>query len=342
MNYIGEDDKMSRNNVNYINYKEECLLDERHRQEYLKLLRAYLRSRKLTNTTAGATVVAPRLKGVTNNIAAKLTRIMAGNVKIVCEGKENLPDKAAIFAFNHQGILDNFSWIPYVDRHCIILHSADVNNLLLAAQYNTGLIKVIKGNTENNRNAKFDVISLLMNNHSVVWFPEGAWNLSPNKFLLPIRYGFLDAARIANVPVIPSIIEYEYDKNFKNMKRITIRFGKALYVQDFADLNILLQKYIEIMSTMQWELMEQRGIVRRSEWNVDKDYKLFLERSYKDLKFGKIDLEKERKNIFQADSDFYLFHEINDYKYDDDGIQRDLSESTKYYRRADIMLEKLL
>lgn len=74
----------------------------------------------------------------------------------------------------------------------------------------------------------------------------------------------------------------------------------------------------------------------------DKDYKLFLERSYKDLKFGKIDLEKERKNIFQADSDFYLFHEINDYKYDDDGIQRDLSVSTKYYRRADIMLEKLL
>ena len=64
MNYIGEDDKMSRNNVNYINYKEECLLDERHRQEYLKRLRAYLRSRKLTNTTAGATVVAPRLKGV--------------------------------------------------------------------------------------------------------------------------------------------------------------------------------------------------------------------------------------------------------------------------------------
>ena len=52
MNYIGEDDKMSRNNVNYINYKEECLLDERHRQEYLKRLRAYLRSRKLTNTTA--------------------------------------------------------------------------------------------------------------------------------------------------------------------------------------------------------------------------------------------------------------------------------------------------
>ena len=41
--------------------------------------------------------------------------------------------------------------------------------------------------------------------------------------------------------------------------------------------------------------------------------------------------EKERKNIFQADSDFYLFHEINDYEYDNDGIQRDLSASIKYY-----------
>lgn len=321
--------------MNYISYKEECLLDEKHREEYLKLLRAYLKNRKLTYTTAGATVVAPMLKGVTNNIAAKLTKIMVGNVNIICEGKENMPDEAAIFAFNHQGILDNFSWIPYVDRHCIILHSADVNKLLLAAQYNTGLIKVIKGNAENNRNAKFDVINLLMNGHSVVWFPEGAWNLSPNKFLLPIRYGFLDAARIAKVPVIPSVIEYEYDKNFKNMKQINIRFGKALYVPDFADLNTLLQTYIEIMSTMQWELMEQKGTAKRSEWNVDKDYKSFLEKSYKDLKFGKINLEKERKNIFQADSDFYLFHEINDYEYDNDGIQKNLSASIEYYRRAD-------
>lgn len=182
-----------------------------------------------------------------------------------------------------------------------------------------------------------------MNGHSVVWFPEGAWNLSPNKFLLPIRYGFLDAARIAKVPIIPSVIEYEYDKNFKNMKQITIRFGKALYVSDFADLNNLLQTYIEIMSTMQWELMEQKGIAKRSEWNVDKDYKSFLEKSYKDLKFGKINLEKERKNIFQADSDFYLFHEINDYEYDNDGIQRDLSASIKYYRRANCKtLEKIV
>ena len=329
--------------MNYIGYKEECLLDEKHREEYLKLLRSYLKNRKLTNTTVGAMAVAPMLKGVTNNIAEKLTKIMVGNVNIICEGKENMPDEAAIFAFNHQGILDNFSWIPYVDRHCIILDCAKLNPFFHAAQYNTGLIKVIKGNTENNRNAKFDVISLLMNGHSVVWFPEGAWNLSPNKFLLPIRYGFLDAARIAKVPIIPSVIEYEYDKNFKNMKQITIRFGKALYVSDFADLNNLLQTYIEIMSTMQWELMEQKGIAKRSEWNVDKDYKSFLEKSYKDLKFGKINLEKERKNIFQADSDFYLFHEINDYEYDNDGIQRDLSASIKYYRRANCKtLEKIV
>lgn len=69
--------------MNYIGYKEECLLDEKHREEYLKLLRSYLKNRKLTNTTVGAMAVAPMLKGVTNNIAEKLTKIMVGNVNII-------------------------------------------------------------------------------------------------------------------------------------------------------------------------------------------------------------------------------------------------------------------
>lgn len=41
-----------------------------------------------------------------------------------------------------------------------------------------------------NLNAKMDMIELLINGHSISYFPEGTWNLSPNKLHLPINIGF--------------------------------------------------------------------------------------------------------------------------------------------------------
>ncbi len=210
--------------------KEENELNAKDRIQYYKRLRQYILKRPLKNTTKGATTIAPKLKGITNHLAKLMCNIFAKDAPCTVDGQENIPEGTVIFAHSHQGILDNFIWIPQVKQHCILLHGAEVNKLLLAAQLNTGLVLVVKGDKENNQNAKLDMLRLLYEGHSITYFPEGTWNLSPNKLHLPLSYGFLDIARKTGTPVIPVVHEYTYDTTTEKERIIKIhsRYGKPI------------------------------------------------------------------------------------------------------------------
>ena len=210
-------------NIKILSMKEEAELSPEELITYYNSLKEYLLKRKYTNLTPGALRIGPKLKKITNKLATKVTKMFSSkNVKIISDGQENIPDGPVIFAHTHQGILDGFVWIPEIDRHCFILHGSDVNKLLLMCQYNTGLILTKKSMSSRdtdekkkmvkkyNLNAKMDMIELLINGHSISYFPEGTWNLSPNKLHLPINIGFLDIAKKAGVPVIPVVHEFTY------------------------------------------------------------------------------------------------------------------------------------
>ena len=305
--------------------KEEAELSPEELITYYNSLKKYLLKRKYTNLTPGALHIGPKLKKLTNKLATKVTKMFSSkNVKIISDGQENIPDGPVIFAHTHQGILDGFVWIPQIDRHCFILHGSDVNKLLLMCQYNTGLIltkksmsgrdtdekkKIVK---KYNLNAKMDMIELLINGHSISYFPEGTWNLSPNKLHLPINIGFLDIAKKAGVPVIPVVHEFTYksDSDKEKIEKVHSRFGKPICI-DFND-NIFkkLKEYEEQISTMRWELIEEKGIYERK-YISNEEYSRFLNGNYRNLKLGKLDIEMEQDNIFGAKDDFYKFHHIN-------------------------------
>ena len=50
------------------------------------------------------------------------------------------------------------------------------------------------------------------------------------------------------------------------------------------------------------------------------EYINFIEGNKKNLSFGGIDLNIERKLIWSADDEFYKFHHINDIPYDAGGV----------------------
>lgn len=115
-----------------LSLKDESKFSNDEREKYYEHLKEYVLSRKLQVTTKGALTVAPKLKSVVNKIAVGLVPILAGgNIEIVSDGQECIPEGAVIFASTHQGILDNFCWIPETPKHCIILHAADVKKYLL-------------------------------------------------------------------------------------------------------------------------------------------------------------------------------------------------------------------
>lgn len=311
-----------------LSHEEEENLTVKEKKEYYQELRKYLLSRPLKVTTKGATTIAPMLKKVTNHLAKATCKIFTEKgAEWVIEGQENIPTGTILVAQSHQGLLDNFVWIPEIEQHCIILHGAEVNKFLLTIQLNSGLVLVKKGDKENNLNAKLDQIKLLCENHSIMCCPESTWNMSPNKLHLPLNYGFLDVARKAQVPVVPLVHEFTYDtsKNTETITKIHSKFGKPIYIKEEDNIFKKLEEYSESISTMRYDLIEAKGVEKR-ENITNMDYVNFIKGNYKNLKMGKLDIEKERKYIFRDNPDFYEFFHINDVPFDDKGNFLDTPE----------------
>ena len=301
---------------------------------YYDELCKYARGRKLTNTTYGAITIAPKLKGITNIVADNLTNVLAGGeVEKISDGQENIPDGPVIFAHTHQGILDNFSWIPVTPKHAIILHSNVVKKFLIALQLNTGLILINKGDTQSRRNAKLDMIKLLLNGHSIAFFPESAWNLSPNKLHLPMNFGFIDIAKKTGTPIVPVVDEYTYDSfaEKERIKRIHIRFGKPIRVMRTDSLKEKLEEYQEAISTIRWSLFEEKGVFIRNEIS-NSEYMNFIKGNLKNLKMGGIDVNIEQKYSWNSEDEFYVFHNYNMVPCDKNGNLRG-TEKAEWLKR---------
>ena len=316
--------------------KEERKLTKEAKREYFEQLRKYCIDRKLVTTTKGATTIAPKLKKITEKIAIYVCNIFSSEeVEIIVDGLENIPDGAVIFASTHQGILDNFVWIPQCPKHSVIFHSAETSKLLLAAQVDIGLILVTKEkkNIENRMHAKFDMMSILLHGGSVWMCPETAWNLSPNKLHLPLNYGFLDTAQKSEIPVVPMVIEYTYKSSGEKeiITKVHIEYAKPIYVGIEDSLLEKLEEYKESVSTIRWKLIEEKGLFHRTDISVE-EYVNFVKGNLNNLKLGKIDINRERSGIHGADGEFYVFHHINDVPWDAWGVLRQTEEVERLKR----------
>ena len=76
-----------------------------------------------------------------------------------------------------------------------------------------GVIYVDSDYPEDQLVAKKTAVQLLKQGASVMWYPEGIWNLSENQLILPCKYGIIDAALEAKATIIPIALD-QRDKNF--------------------------------------------------------------------------------------------------------------------------------
>lgn len=323
--------------------REERKLSTTELEQYYIDLRKYALNRKLQTTTKGALTVAPKLKPIVNVINRLATRLLAGGkIECITDGTENIPDGPVIFANNHQGILDNICWTPSNPRHSILLHAADTSKILVLIQHITGLVLVDKNDSnakKNRTDAKLDMIQILLKGHCIWYFPEGTWNMSPNKLHLPMSFGFLEVAKKAGVPVIPVATEFTYDTSAPKIRatKMHIRYGKPIYISTKDDLGAKLEEYEAALSTLRWELIEEKGLFSRNNIS-NNDYINYLKGVYqllamKDPKVGaKAMADIERSSIRGATDDFYLFHHINDIPFSEDGKLLETEETIRLNR----------
>lgn len=88
--------------------------------------------------------------------------------------------------------------------------------------------------------------------------PEGTWNLTPSKPMLPLNWGIIDLAKQTGVPIIPLILEYHPDCCYA-------KYGEPIYINEEMDKQSGIEQLEESMATLKWDIWEHLPREKRAE-----------------------------------------------------------------------------
>ncbi len=203
-------------------------------------------------------------------------------------------DENAIFAVNHSCKYD----IPYtcevVKRSSYVLIGKQPLEFIdRIAFWLNGTVWVDRKNRNDKKKATSKMIDLLKKGANLFMFPEGTWNLTPSKPMLPLYWGIIDIARNAKKPIVPLILEY-------TDKKCYVAFGSPMYISQDDNKGGKIKELADSMAALKWQIWEKyldTGYNSEEEWKV--------EASRRVADYPKLDYEYEcsviRKETFYFD-----------------------------------------
>lgn len=185
--------------------------------------------------------------------------------KLSCHG-------AAIYAVNHTNVSDTPVVFRTLNKQTYILAGTKSQKLIDSIGFNlNGVIWVDRQSAKSRKKSMDKMYKILSFGGSIMWFPEGTWNLSENLLMLPMRYGIVKMAAKANVPIIPISIHYAEDKIYSTVGNEVIATADENPISAITRLR-------DTMATMKYEQMECCGVYKRTD--VDrKDFETLIKAS---------------------------------------------------------------
>lgn len=179
-------------------------------------------------------------------------------------------NRPIIFAATHIGMYDVEIFIQALKKHMYLL-AADEE-----AMYRTfdgwffdanGVFYVIPEDRTDKHVAFETAVKYLKNGKNLLWYPEGTWNLTPNRVMLPLHYGIIDAAMQTDAIILPVAME-QHDG--KHTISFDVNIGKPFSLPK-SPLN--KQDKIDLAEQLRGEMaalkMELWGTVSRAEFPPD-------------------------------------------------------------------------
>lgn len=128
------------------------------------------------------------------------------------------------------------------------------------------------------------MIGLLQEGGSLMYFPEGTWNLSPNLPVLPCYWGIVEIARKGNAIIVPVAAE-QYGKHFD------INVGENLDMQEYGASQEEKARAIadlrDTLATLKWEIWERHPQNRRD--IPEKEWEAYLEARFREWTYFSLD-----------------------------------------------------
>lgn len=235
-----------------------------------------------------------RIRDLLFPIMLKMTKTKVKYELILCNEMTLSTEKPVIFAVNHSAFADTPIALKVSGRRSYIL--AGKQNLALEDRIFfeiIGAIWVDRKNKAELRRSKDILVNYLKRGQSILWFPEGTWNLTDNLLMLPMKWGIIDVAQRAHAQIQPIVLEYD-----RAAEKCYVKFGKCIDA-DCYDKKMAINMLRDTMATLRYEFWEQNGIYRRKDLDLKKCREETLEavREYPPLQW-----EYEQSCIWKPES----------------------------------------
>jgi len=190
-----------------------------------------------------------------------LLKAMPGRRDFRIEMLNSMPEVEGnkLFAINHSCANDGPVASEVIKEHFYILVGKQrlefIDRIFFLLN---GVVYVDRKSRKNKGKSLKRMIKILESGKSLLMCPEGTWNMTPSKPMLPLNWGIIELAKQTGVPIIPLILEYHPDCCYA-------KYGDAIYIDDDADKLEEIEKLEDAMATLKWDIWEMFPTEHRSD-----------------------------------------------------------------------------
>lgn len=174
---------------------------------------------------------------------------------------EVLSDKPVIYVANHGAFPDTPIMLRATGRRSYIF-SGKQNLTFIDWVFFilNGVIWVDRKDKEDMVASKEALLAYLRKGQSILWFPEGTWNLTPNQLMMHMKWGVIEIARQADAQIVPVILHYD-----REAMTCSVKFAAPMNGVDFEDKAEAICHLRDTLATMRWDFFERQPILHRKE-----------------------------------------------------------------------------
>lgn len=203
-----------------------------------------------------------------------LLKGVEGRIDIPIKMLNSMPEIQGnkLFAINHSCVLDGPVSSKVIGEHFYFLVGKQALDIIDRIFFLlNGVVYVDRKSKKNKKKSLDKMLKLLREGKSLLICPEGTWNLTPSKPMIPMNWGIIELSKQTKVPIIPLVMEYHTDCCYT-------KFGEPIYITDEMNKQEGIELLEEEMSSLKWDIWEMFPIQKRSDDMKEKFEKMVQER----------------------------------------------------------------
>ena len=175
-------------------------------------------------------------------------------------------NKQYIFVGNHISYLDAPLIVKTIRRPIRALGKTEMGRVpVFGFIYKYAVVRVDRGNADNRAKSVRNMMSILKKGISIVVFPEGTFNMTPN----PLKDFYDGAFRVAidtQMPIKPFLLLDAYNcMNYKSIFSLTPGKSRAIFLEEIP-VEGLTQKDVAVLKQKVYELMDRKLREYKAAW----------------------------------------------------------------------------